>query len=193
MREGIPSVESFSPPAAAGRLSGQIQLLVDHVVGNSWNVRIFGMTVSKQERELLGILNFIDQQGCGFSPESGTADTNPRFWNTGALPAYLGTVKEPCRRLRSRWIRKCCCSELKPACQTGRRGMDTVNADVHQGSVGKCRMESVFDDPLFEMVIAAGIFTERKNLPAGLFQAQAAGNGSLQNQEKRQSAWLQAE
>ncbi len=25
------------------------------------------MTVSKQERELLGILNFIDQQGCGFS------------------------------------------------------------------------------------------------------------------------------
>ena len=40
--------------------------------------------------------------------------------------------------------------------------MDTVNADVHQGSVGKCRMESVFDDPLFEMVIAAGIFTERK-------------------------------
>lgn len=40
--------------------------------------------------------------------------------------------------------------------------MDTVNADVHQGSVGKRRMESVFDDPLFEMVIAAGIFTERK-------------------------------
>ena len=25
------------------------------------------MTVSKQERELLGILNFIDQQGSGFS------------------------------------------------------------------------------------------------------------------------------
>ena len=25
------------------------------------------MTVLKQERELLGILNFIDQQGCGFS------------------------------------------------------------------------------------------------------------------------------
>ena len=40
--------------------------------------------------------------------------------------------------------------------------MDTVNADVHQGSVGKCRIESVFDDPIFEMVIAAGIFTERK-------------------------------